>query len=61
MNNVKNIEAFLDRLEAAELNFRYCRLCECILNDPVDKAVWDSLPVDAEDQGSDWPDSAHQA
>lgn len=30
--NIKNIEQFLDRLESSELQFRYCRSCECILN-----------------------------
>jgi hypothetical protein len=29
--NIKNIEQFLDRLESGDLQFRYCRLCECIL------------------------------
>ena len=30
-HNIKNIEQFLDRLESGDLQFRYCRLCECIL------------------------------
>jgi hypothetical protein len=34
-DNIKKIEAFLDRLESGELSFRYCRLCECILVDPA--------------------------
>ena len=33
--NIKNIEQFLDRLESCELQFRYCRSCECILNNHV--------------------------
>lgn len=37
LNNVKKIEAFLDRLESADLCFRYCRLCESILADPQEQ------------------------
>lgn len=28
---IKNIQTFLDRLEREDLQFHYCRLCECIL------------------------------
>ena len=31
--DLKKIEQFLDRLESSELNFRYCRLCESILQE----------------------------
>lgn len=34
--DLKTLEQFLIRLESADLNFRYCRLCETILEEEIE-------------------------
>ena len=48
--DLKQIEQFLDRLESADLNFRYCRLCESILTEETEEGETVKVNLDHDEE-----------